>query len=113
MTSVVQELERAIEAECWLTPLGVGSQAIRLSCLPALIGRGSDADVRLDDVYVSRRHCEIVRAEDGLMVHDLGSKNGTFVNGVRVELSPLRPDDLLAVGGMRFMVQAGCDRQIA
>ena len=79
--------------------------AIALARLPLVIGRGPDADVRLDDQHVSRRHCEVLLAENALVVRDLGSTNGTFVNGIRTELSPLGPDDVLTLGGMKFVVQ--------
>jgi pSer/pThr/pTyr-binding forkhead associated (FHA) protein len=106
MAAVPWRLEGTTEVEYWLVPLCVGSQTIRLSTFPVEIGRGFDADVELGDIHVSRRHCEIVRTEETLAVHDLGSKNGTFVNGVRTAFSPLGRGDLLRVGGMQFVVRA-------
>jgi hypothetical protein len=50
----------------------------------ASVGRGDDADFRLDSDSVSRRHATVVPAGDRLVVSDLGSANGTFVNGSRV-----------------------------
>jgi hypothetical protein len=49
-----------------------------------VIGRGSDADVRLPERAVSRHHAQIKRGKDGYFLHDLGSKNGTYVNGENV-----------------------------
>lgn len=67
-----------------------------------VIGRpGSDADISVrDDDYVSTRHAEVTKHEDGTVtVRDLGSMNGTWVNGVRVYgPTRLRSGDRLRVG---------------
>lgn len=52
-----------------------------------VIGRGEDCDIVLPDRQVSRRHLRVVRDEDGFSVEDLGSKNGTYVNGAPVRAS--------------------------
>jgi pSer/pThr/pTyr-binding forkhead associated (FHA) protein len=62
------------------------------------IGRGLAADVRFDDPTVSRRHALIVRNVDGVRVLDDRSLNGVFVNGHRVEWSPLTHGDEIRVG---------------
>jgi hypothetical protein len=51
---------------------------------PILIGRGSDAAIRLDDDYVSTRHARIAASGDQWFVEDLGSTNGTYVGSVRI-----------------------------
>jgi hypothetical protein len=66
------------------------------------IGRGLAADVRFDDPTVSRRHALIVRGADGLRVLDDRSLNGVFVNGQRVEWSPLAHGDEIRVGRHRL-----------
>jgi len=66
------------------------------------IGRGLAADVRFDDPTVSRRHALIVRGVDGLRVLDDRSLNGVFVNGQRVEWSPLTYGDEIRVGRHRL-----------
>ena len=55
-----------------------------LADAPLLIGRGSDAAIRLDDDYVSTRHARVVQSEDGWYVEDLGSTNGTYVGAARI-----------------------------
>jgi predicted nucleic acid-binding Zn-ribbon protein len=62
------------------------------------IGRSLAADIRFDDPSVSRRHALIVRQPDGLRVLDDRSLNGVFVNGERVEWSPLADGDVIVVG---------------
>ena len=59
-------------------------ETISLDLAPLLIGRGSDAAIRLDDDYVSTRHARIAASGDQWFVEDLGSTNGTFVGTVRI-----------------------------
>ena len=51
---------------------------------PILIGRGTDAAIRLDDDYVSTRHARIAASGDQWFVEDLGSTNGTYIGTVRI-----------------------------
>jgi pSer/pThr/pTyr-binding forkhead associated (FHA) protein len=51
---------------------------------PLLIGRGSDAAIKLDDDYVSTRHARVAASGDEWFVEDLGSTNGTYVGSVRI-----------------------------
>ena len=51
---------------------------------PILIGRGSDAAIRLEDDYVSTRHARIAASGDQWFVEDLGSTNGTYIGTVRI-----------------------------
>ena len=62
------------------------------------IGRSMSADVRFDDATVSRRHALIVAQADGVRVLDDRSLNGVYVNGRRVEWSPLKDGDQIVVG---------------
>ena len=64
----------------------------------ATIGRGSDVDLRLADTGVSRKHAEIRREGDDVVFVDLGSTNGSTVNGRQVERVRLTPGDRIAVG---------------
>ena len=77
---------------------------IPLDDLPVVLGRDTDADIRLRDPKISRRHCEISEIHGELLVRDLGSTNGTFVNGVRIDQTVLRPGDKLTLGRSRFEV---------
>ena len=64
------------------------------------IGRAANNEIVIDDVEVSRRHAQIIRQPDGTyVVEDLGSTNGTFVNGRRsVGLTPLQHGDVIDFG---------------
>ncbi|GAA1911699.1 FHA domain-containing protein FhaB/FipA [Nocardioides hwasunensis] len=62
---------------------GAGTRA-ELADAPLLIGRGSDAAIKLDDDYVSTRHARVVASGDEWFVEDLGSTNGTYVGPVRI-----------------------------
>ena len=72
---------------------------------PITIGRGAEADVTLPDKKVSRLHCGIAMEEGVLVVRDLKSKNGTYVNGTRVEMAKLQPGDQIRVGSVVFFVE--------
>ena len=64
-----------------------------------LIGRTSDANLVLDDQYMSMRHAQIVRTASGFVVEDLGSTNGTYLNNVRLTApAPLTEADTLRIG---------------
>lgn len=76
---------------------------------PIVIGRDSDCEVSIDDSLVSRRHCEIVSSNGGLVVRDLGSSNATLVNGKSVTETPLRAGDELAVGRTVLLVTSEAD----
>ena len=61
------------------------------------IGRGGDADIRIDDPGVSRHHAE-VRIGSDVILRDLGSTNGTYVNGTLIAEQPLRDGAVITIG---------------
>ena len=63
-----------------------------------LVGRSTGADLRIEDDRVSRLHARVEMRDDGVYVEDLGSRNGTELNGERVESAKLRVDDEVTVG---------------
>jgi FHA domain/Domain of unknown function (DUF1707) len=70
------------------------------------IGRTHDCDLRIENMSVSRLHAQLNRDEDGWLLNDLGSHNGTRVNGWLVrEPVPVRPGDLVQFGSATFIVQ--------
>lgn len=71
------------------------------------IGRSRDNGIVLDDMLVSRRHVVITADDDGLLLRDVGSRNGTFVNGRRVEQTHLHEGDRIGIGASTFEVRDG------
>lgn len=72
-----------------------------------VIGRATDVDIFLDDVTVSRHHAEIFEESGVLWVRDLGSMNGTYLNGQPVDLGQLFDGDVLQVGLFKLVFVAG------
>jgi pSer/pThr/pTyr-binding forkhead associated (FHA) protein len=70
-----------------------------------VIGRRQDCDLMIPLGEISRKHCRIIRDEDALRLEDLGSSNGTFHNGRRVQESVLAAGDTVQVGPVSFVVQ--------
>jgi hypothetical protein len=76
-----------------------------------VIGRGSDADITVDDTSISRRHVEVLWDGTRAQVNDLGSTNGSLLNGNPVAKAPLPPDSVIDIGRTRIvfrvLAQAG------
>jgi pSer/pThr/pTyr-binding forkhead associated (FHA) protein len=71
-----------------------------------LIGREEDCHLRPDSEFVSRHHCALLLDDYTLRIRDLGSKNGTFVNGRRIGAGEtiLLPDDVVSIGEMTLQI---------
>jgi pSer/pThr/pTyr-binding forkhead associated (FHA) protein len=79
---------------------------IVLRQFPVIVGLDPSADVCLDDSAVGHYQCMIDHGDGGLMVWDLGTRSGTFINGERVSANaPLHSGDELAFGKHRFQVR--------
>jgi len=72
-------------------------------------GRHPDSDIFLDDVTVSRRHAEFCRESGRFTVRDVGSLNGTYVNGSRIEETELAGNDEVQIGKFRLKFLASPD----
>jgi len=71
--------------------------------LPFLIGR-KNCDLVLDDSRISRRHAELKLVENKLVIEDLASRNGTMVNGEKITVTQLDPNDLITIGPINLRV---------
>lgn len=72
---------------------------------PVVIGRSPGADIVIGDDFVSGRHARVVLAGAEAVLEDLGSTNGTLLNGQRISIpQPLRPGDTIDVGAVRIKV---------
>lgn len=69
-----------------------------------LFGRHAECDVQLNSKKVSRRHCCLAQVHDYLVIRDLGSTNGIWVNGQKVNESKVAPGDELVIGNFRYQV---------
>jgi hypothetical protein len=79
-------------------------QGERLSVtLPCVIGR-TNCDLALDDSHISRRHAEIRLVDSKLVIEDLASRNGTRVNGEKITVMELEPNDLISIGPIDLKV---------
>ena len=70
-----------------------------------VIGRREDCDLRIPLGEISRKHCRLIKDGDAVKIEDLGSSNGTFHNGTRVQEAVLSPGDRISVGPVGFVVQ--------
>jgi two-component system, cell cycle response regulator len=68
-----------------------------------VIGRGDKVDVRLLDDGISREHARLFKDEGRILLEDLGSTNGTYCNGVRVERHPLAEGDKILIGSTTIL----------
>jgi diguanylate cyclase (GGDEF)-like protein len=93
-------LEGAQGAPCLIVHGGADAgRRVDLDRPHLIIGRQSDCNVQLDSASVSRRHAELAVAADRVLLRDLGSANGTWLNGRRLERAmPLTDGDLLRLG---------------
>lgn len=71
------------------------------------VGRHPDSSIFLDDVSVSRKHALLTRQEQGFAIADVGSLNGTYVNGDRVEKISLHSGDEVRIGKYRLIYFTG------
>lgn len=70
-----------------------------------VLGRSLTCDYAIPDPTVSNRHAELVRSDDGWTIRDLGSRNGTRINGWLAHEERLQPGDTLTLGATEFVFE--------
>lgn len=85
---------------------GADGSRFLLDTESASVGRSQDADILLDDISVSRRHAVFTRTDDGVVVRDVGSLNGTYVNRQMVDEQLLQSGDEVQIGKFRLAFYA-------
>ncbi|WP_040167926.1 FhaA domain-containing protein [Microbacterium gorillae] len=94
----------------WIGVVDVEGKRHPLTKARTVIGRGSDADITISDANTSRKHVEIVWDGKHAMARDLGSTNGSKLNGAAFTSSPLEPDSVITIGrtkiAFRIVAQA-------
>lgn len=81
---------------------------LKLTDAETVIGRDESAKIRIATQELSRQHCLLIVSEAGVLVRDLGSRNGTFINGMPIaEETFLKPGDTLTMGPMTFELEGG------
>jgi hypothetical protein len=83
----------------------IAGRRYRLAQGDYIIGRRSDCQIFVPDMRVSRQHARVREEDSGWVIEDLGSNNGTFLNGTKVQNAPLRPDDEIQIAGNRIRVE--------
>ena len=83
-----------------------GSQkAFALPSNVTVIGRRHDCDLCIPLMPVSRRHCQLSLNNESLTIRDLGSRNGTYLNGKRIDEATVQPGDYIKIGPLTFALQ--------
>ncbi len=87
----------------WTPVLDVAGRRHPILKSRTIIGRGSDADITVDDTGISRKHVEVLWDGKRAQVNDLGSTNGSQLNGVPLSSAPLLPDSVIGIGRTRIV----------
>ena len=88
-----------------LLKIGGINKGFRLPSMVTIIGRRQDCDMCVPLMVISRRHCAINMDEGKLWIRDLDSRNGTFVNGEKIDEVELKAGDNIQIGPLSFLVQ--------
>lgn len=87
-----------------VTGLHKGRQVLDIDRSRVIIGRAAGSDLQLNTPLTSRLHALLSVMEDGVYVSDLGSLNGTYVNGRKVDWAPVQDHDVIRIGDCRIRV---------
>jgi transcriptional regulator with PAS, ATPase and Fis domain len=98
LTTLRSDAVEVPHLELTVSPLAGPVVKVKLEVMALVLGTSGECDVVIADPSVSRRHCKIALTERGVMIRDLGSKNGTFVEGVQVVEAWLHPGKKATLG---------------
>ncbi|MGN8050333.1 FhaA domain-containing protein [Curtobacterium sp. 22159] len=87
----------------WIAVLDIGSQRHKLRRGRTVIGRGTDADITVADTGTSRKHVEVIWDGKHAQANDLGSTNGSKLNGERFQQAIVEPDSTIEIGRTRMV----------
>ncbi|MEX0679305.1 MAG: EAL domain-containing protein [Pirellulales bacterium] len=106
-----QVMKESAVSAAWLEhdPPGGPTQKTPVPSFPFAIGRNDTADLHIDSSQVSREHAVITRQGRKFRVRDLGSTNGTFLNGEQIDEAMLCDGDLLVIADVEFTFLCGTD----
>jgi len=96
---LIDKLEAPLKFHYFLVPREAPTMQLKLVKMTSVAGREDHCDVVIDDSQVSRRHCLLESSEQYVKVKDLGSSNGTFINGLPIRDGFLNVKDQLSLGG--------------
>ncbi len=98
-------MDRRMDVNLILFKKNGSQKVITLPSKVTVIGRRKDCDLRIPLMPVSRRHCQLILNNETLKIRDLGSRNGTFLNGQRIEEASAKAGDNITIGPLTFAVQ--------
>ncbi|MFC1579367.1 FHA domain-containing protein [Thermodesulfobacteriota bacterium] len=101
--SFVGEIPSKHRAYMEIISLGDQNEVIELGEKDMHVGRSSRCEIQLEVNNVSRKHVRIAFRNEEYHIEDLGSTNGTYVNGIRVEKCVLRNHDQVEIGGVKIL----------
>ena len=87
-------------------------QVIKITTNVAVVGRGQDCDIRIDDPLASRHHCRIEVVGDQIFVVDLDSRNGSWIGGQRVLRQLFSFSDVLRIGSTTLQLYGGIEQRL-
>ena len=94
------------EPEIWAWLCFSDEKKLPITHWENIIGRSKHSDIVIDFPTISRNHAVLTRYDDGSWtISDAGSKDGVFVNGKRVSIRPIRPQDVISMGGVDMTLQ--------
>jgi len=87
-------------------PVELGYGLITFTDKPFIVGRDPKSDLIIGENAVSRQHAKLEKTPNGFSITDMGSTNGTWINGTKIESQQLQSSDRIRIGGRIFKYKA-------